>query len=93
MAGRPTIAVSASGAHRKLEFEDAEDLLALLTVWGIVEGTYGKQGYRYGLASAEALALLERKGPKPSDGSTPDDDENGCATTQYPELRCVMNDP
>lgn len=46
----------------KLDFDDAEDLLALLTVWGIVEGTYGKQGYRYGLASAEALALLEKEG-------------------------------
>ena len=45
-----------------MEFEDAEDLLALLTVWGIVEGTYGKQGYRYGLASEEALSLLESEG-------------------------------
>ena len=46
----------------RMEFEDAEDLLALLTVWGIVEGTYGKQGYRYGLASEEALSLLESEG-------------------------------
>ena len=46
----------------RMEFEEAEDLLALLTVWGIVEGSYGKQGYRYGLASEEALALLETKG-------------------------------
>ena len=45
-----------------MEFEDAEDLLALLTVWGIVEGSYGKQGYRYGLASEEALSLLESEG-------------------------------
>ena len=46
----------------RMEFEDAEDLLALLTVWGIVEGSYGKQGYRYGLASEEALSLLESEG-------------------------------
>ena len=46
----------------RMEFEDAEDLLALLTVWGIVEGTYGKQGYRYGLVSEEALSLLESEG-------------------------------
>jgi hypothetical protein len=46
----------------RLDFEDAEDLLALLTVWGIVEGTYGKLGYRYGLVSEEALTLLESEG-------------------------------
>jgi hypothetical protein len=46
----------------RLEFDQAEDLLALLTVWGIVEGQYGKQGWRYGLASEEALALLENEG-------------------------------
>ena len=46
----------------RMEFCDAEDLLALLTVWGIVEGCYGKQGYRYGLASEEALSLLESEG-------------------------------
>lgn len=48
----------------RLDFADAEDLLALLTVWGIVEGTYGKQGYRYGLVSEEALTLLESEGAK-----------------------------
>ena len=46
----------------RLEFDQAEDLLALLTVWGIVEGEYGKQGWRYGLASEEALTLLESEG-------------------------------
>ena len=46
----------------RLEFDQAEDLLALLTVWGIVEGAYGKQGWRYGLASEEALTLLESEG-------------------------------
>ena len=46
----------------RLEFKEAEDLLALLTVWGIVEGQYGRQGYRYGLVSEEALSRLESEG-------------------------------
>ena len=46
----------------RISFEEAEDLLALLMVWGIVESTYGKQGHRYGLASEEALDKLEQEG-------------------------------
>lgn len=46
----------------RLSFEETEDLLALLTVWGIVETRYGKKGHRYGLASEEALSRLESEG-------------------------------
>ena len=46
----------------RISFEEAEDLLALLMVWGIVDSTYGKQGHRYGLASEEALDKLEQEG-------------------------------
>jgi len=46
----------------RMAFEDAEDLLALLTVWGIVEATHERAGLRYGLADLDALDKLETEG-------------------------------
>jgi predicted HTH transcriptional regulator len=46
----------------RISFGEAEDLLALLTVWGIVECVHEKSGMRYGLASEEALDQLETQG-------------------------------
>ena len=71
MARRSAIAVSPSGAHRTHGIRRCRRLARVAAVWGIVEGTYGKQGYCYGLASEEALSLLESEAQKRSAGNTP----------------------
>jgi len=46
----------------RLSFEEAEDLLCLLVVWGIVQWERGPRGLVYGLADASALDQLETEG-------------------------------
>jgi len=46
----------------RLSFEDTEDLLCLLVVWGIVRWERGKRGLLYGLSDASALDELETQG-------------------------------
>ena len=46
----------------RLHPEDAEDLLSLLVVWGIVEWVPTRRGFVYRLASEAALDRLESQG-------------------------------
>ncbi|PCJ81733.1 MAG: ATP-binding protein [Bacteroidetes bacterium] len=48
----------------RLDFEDAEDLLALLIVWSIVKTKYSKRGYIYELSDSDAMYKLETEGPQ-----------------------------
>jgi predicted HTH transcriptional regulator len=46
----------------KLDFEEAENLLALLIVWSIVRAKHSKRGYIYELADEKAMVKLETEG-------------------------------
>lgn len=46
----------------RLSFEDAEDLLCVLVVWGIIRWERGPKGLVYGLVDVAALDTLETKG-------------------------------
>ena len=90
-AGRRPSPPVPSGPHARMEFEDAEDLLALLTV-----GHRGRElrqaGLPVWLASEEALSLLESEGAERS-LETPGDVHTFSPSRlrpQYPDLRCVM---
>jgi predicted HTH transcriptional regulator len=48
----------------RLSFSDAEDLLCLLVVWGIVAWHRGPKGLTYALTNAGALDELETNGPE-----------------------------
>jgi predicted HTH transcriptional regulator len=48
----------------RLSFADAEDLLCLLVVWGIVAWQRGPKGLTYALTDAGALDELETHGPE-----------------------------
>jgi hypothetical protein len=45
-----------------MEFEETENLLALLIVWSIVKVRHSKRGYIYELDNEEALGKLETEG-------------------------------
>jgi hypothetical protein len=46
----------------KMDFEGAENLLALLIVWSIVRAKHSKRGYIYELADENAMVKLETEG-------------------------------
>jgi predicted HTH transcriptional regulator len=46
----------------KMDFEEAENLLALLIVWSIVRAKHSKRGYIYELADESAMVKLETEG-------------------------------
>ena len=46
----------------KMDFEGAENLLALLIVWSIVRAKHSKRGYIYELANEDAMVKLETEG-------------------------------
>ena len=48
----------------RLPFTEAEDLLCLLIVWGIVRTEPGPKGFTYTLSDPDALEKLETQGPE-----------------------------
>lgn len=48
----------------RLPFTEAEDLLCLLIVWGIVRIEPGSKGFTYSLSDPDALEKLETAGPE-----------------------------
>ena len=50
----------------RLSFEDTEDLLCLLIVWGVIEMDYGSRGPSYRLVDEAALDRLETEGNIPN---------------------------
>jgi hypothetical protein len=50
--------------YARLDPQEAEELLALLVVWGIVATEPTPRGYTYALADEAALDRLETDGPQ-----------------------------